>query len=155
MSGPAGYKPCYKKWQRGGAAGPRRVVESHSQNQGPSGASREGVSQPVHSALCNADQVFQTGTTCRVDLHLIVAQYWFCQSGFIERQTSKRLVKMETLKLLLIYLLFAQKRLLTRYFWEKFASLIILIHKDRLRQTTVSLCWVGSRTLSCFTQKQF
>lgn len=75
MSGPAGYKPCYKKWQRGGAAGPRRVVESHSQNQGPSGASREGVSQPVHSALCNADQVFQTGTTCRVDLHLIVAQY--------------------------------------------------------------------------------
>lgn len=72
MFGHAGYKPRYKEWQRGGAAGPRRVVESRSQNQGPSGASREGcVSQPVHSALCNADQVFQTGTACGVYLHIM------------------------------------------------------------------------------------
>lgn len=57
VSGPTGYKPCYEKWQRGGAAGPRCVVESHPQNQDPSGASREGRRSP-QPALCNADQVF-------------------------------------------------------------------------------------------------
>lgn len=62
VSGPTGYKPCYEEWQRGGAARPRRVVESHPQNQDPSGASREGC-QPPQSALCNTDQVFSTGTT--------------------------------------------------------------------------------------------
>lgn len=59
MSVPAGYKPRYEKWQRGGAAGPRCVVESHPQNQDPAGASTEGCdSQPLQSALCNTDQVF-------------------------------------------------------------------------------------------------
>ncbi|XP_040006057.1 DNA repair protein RAD51 homolog 4 isoform X4 [Xiphias gladius] len=56
-----GNKPCNEKWQRGGAARPWCVLESHPQNQSPAGASREGRGcQPLQFALCNTDQVFQT-----------------------------------------------------------------------------------------------
>ena len=59
VSGPAGYKPRYEERQRGAAARPRCVVESHPQNQDPAGASREGhACQPLKHALCNTDQVF-------------------------------------------------------------------------------------------------
>lgn len=59
MSGPAGNKPRNERRQRGGAARPWCVVESHPQNQSPAGASREGRGrQPSRSALCNTDQVF-------------------------------------------------------------------------------------------------
>lgn len=70
MMVPAGNKPRHEEWQRGGAAGPRCVVESHPQNQDPAGAGGEGRGrQPVQSALCNTDQVFQTGTTSSIDSH--------------------------------------------------------------------------------------
>lgn len=69
VSGPTGNKPCNEKWQRGSAARPRRFVESHPENQDPAGASREGGGcQPAQSALCKADQVFQTGTRSSINL---------------------------------------------------------------------------------------
>ena len=61
---PAGHKPRDAGRRRGGAAGPRSVLESHPQNQGPDGETGPDVGrQPLQSALSNTHQVLQTGNT--------------------------------------------------------------------------------------------
>lgn len=57
-SGPAGNKPRNeRRQQRRGAAGPRRVLESHPQNQDPAGADGEDHRQLHQPALGNTHQV--------------------------------------------------------------------------------------------------
>lgn len=65
----AGYEPRHEEQRRGGAAGPRRVVEPHPQNQDPAGAggARRHRRRSVQSAHGNTDQVLQTGTTSSAD----------------------------------------------------------------------------------------
>lgn len=69
VAGGPGDEPRDQEWQRGGAAGPRSVLESHPQNQDPAGAGGEGrVPQPLRAALCDSDQILSTGTTSGADL---------------------------------------------------------------------------------------
>lgn len=64
----SGYEPRDEGHEWGGAARPGDVVESRSQNQDPAGAGRGGRACQLHrSALCNADQVLQTGTDIHTD----------------------------------------------------------------------------------------
>lgn len=59
----AGDQPRDEEHQRGGAAGPRDVLEPHPQNQDPAGGGgARRLSQLPQSALCHPHQVFQTGT---------------------------------------------------------------------------------------------
>lgn len=59
--GCCGHKPRDEGRRRGGAAGPRSVLESHPQNQGPDGETGPDVGrQPLQSALSNTHQVLQT-----------------------------------------------------------------------------------------------
>lgn len=60
----AGHKPRDEGRRRGGAAGPRSVLEPHPQNQGADGETGPDVSrQLLQSALSNTHQVLQTGNT--------------------------------------------------------------------------------------------
>lgn len=64
----SGYQPRDKGRGWGGAARPGDVVESRSQNQDPAGAGGRGHAWKLQrSALCNADQVLQTGTEIQTD----------------------------------------------------------------------------------------
>ncbi|KAM8742710.1 DNA repair protein RAD51 homolog 4 isoform 1-T2 [Acanthopagrus schlegelii] len=59
--GCCGHKPRDEGRRRGGAAGPRSVLEPHPQNQGPDGETGPDVGrQLLQSALSNTHQVLQT-----------------------------------------------------------------------------------------------
>lgn len=64
----SGDQPRHEGRGRRGAARPGDVVESRSQNQDPAGAGGRGrAGQLRRAALCNADQVLQTGTEIQTD----------------------------------------------------------------------------------------
>lgn len=67
VSGLPGDQPRDERRPRRGAARPRRVVEPHSQEQDPAGAHGPGAERlQLHSALGDANQVLQTGSSsCR------------------------------------------------------------------------------------------
>lgn len=58
----AGNKPCDPERERGGAAGPGGVLESHPPDQTAPGAHQQEPSQALQPEISHAPQVLETGT---------------------------------------------------------------------------------------------